>query len=78
VYKLAKFLIAYGAKQEREKLKADLFYYLGWQPERRIDEEAGMTESEEHFKKRLDGWFEARQMINDFFREVEQSRQQKR
>lgn len=77
MYKLAKYLMAYAAKKEREKLKADMFYYLGWQPERMYNEELGAHENDTHYQKRLDGWFAARQIVNDFFAEVEQDRQRK-
>ena len=75
MYKLAKWIYALGAKHERDKLKSELHYFLGWQPERLIDEKNGMTESEEHYKKRLDGWFEARKLVEEFFVEVERVRQ---
>lgn len=71
MYKLARWLYARACRDERERIKAELFYYIGWQPERRIDQEAGMIESEAHYQKRLDTWFAARQLVEEFFRERE-------
>lgn len=69
MYKLGKWLHELGAKHERELLKADLFYYLGWQPVKRDDPETGMREAEAHYNKRLDAWFAARELIENFFKE---------
>lgn len=68
MYKLAKYLVALGERRAAEKLRADLFYFLGWQPERLFNEELDVQESEEHYERRLEAWFMARGLANDFFK----------
>lgn len=72
MYKLAKYLVALGERRAGDKLRADLFYFLGWQPERLINEEMDAQESEGHYQKRLDAWFMARELVNDFFKAVDE------
>jgi hypothetical protein len=71
MYKLSRWLYELGAKNERKHLESDLFYYLSQQPVRYHDADAGMKESDEHFKKRIDSWFAARELIEKFFQETQ-------
>ena len=67
MYKLAQWLYELGAKNEQRKLHMELLFHIGQQPVRYLDSEAGIEESEQHYNKRLDAWFAAREMIQSFF-----------
>jgi hypothetical protein len=71
MYKLAKWIYAIGANHERTRFKADLLLYFNEQPIRYADNEKGIKESDEHYKKRVDGWFYGRKMLDEFFDEME-------
>jgi hypothetical protein len=71
MYKLARWLYALGTDNEYKRFKIDLLLYFNEQPMRYIDQDRGIRESDEHYKKRVDGWFVARKMIDEFFGEVE-------
>lgn len=76
MYKLARWLYALGGRNERDKFKAEIFYYLGWQPQKRESDD-GLIESDEHFSKRIDTWLAARTLINDILVQIEEDRNKK-
>jgi hypothetical protein len=72
MYKLARWLYATAVRNEHRRLKSDILVYFSYQPVRIVDADRGIKESDEHYKKRIDGWFIARQMLDDYFNDTEQ------
>jgi len=66
VHRLAKWAYNLGKKNAREQLKAELYLFIGQEPHRYNDTEFDMVESEASFKRRIDGWFAAREMLQKF------------
>lgn len=71
MYKLARWLYALGRKHEYDRVKNELKIFLSYQPPRFVDHERGIKEDDEHYKKRINGWFAAREIYDDFFAEKE-------
>lgn len=69
MYRLAKYLYELGQKNAYEKLKGELYLFMGQEPIRYRDPERGIEESEAAFKKRVDAWFAARKLLEEFFQE---------
>lgn len=68
MFKSVKYLVEQGARKERVELELDLLYFIGEQPVRWVNDE-GQKESDAHYNRRLDAWFEARKLIIKFFDE---------
>jgi hypothetical protein len=77
MYKLAKWIYAIGAAHARDNFKTQLLLFFNEQPVRYHNEEKGIKEDDAHYKKRIDGWFYARKMLDEFFDEFEYNNQQK-
>lgn len=69
MYKLAKYLYELGQHNAYEKLKGELYLYIGNEPVQYKDLERGILETDAAFKKRVDSWFGAREILDKFFRE---------
>ena len=72
MYRLSKWLYELGRRNEYDRIKADMMAWLSAEPVRYIDSKNDIQESEAHFKKRLDGWFAAREHIEEYFYNHEQ------
>lgn len=69
MYKLAKYLYELGQKNAYDRLRSDLYLFIGQEPIRYNDLERGISESEAAFKKRVDAWFAARELLDKFFQD---------
>lgn len=69
MYRLAKYLYELGKHNAYQQLKGELFLFIGSEPIRYNDLDRGISESESAFKKRVDAWFAAREILNEFFAE---------
>jgi hypothetical protein len=69
---LGKWLYNLGKRHAYEQLRAELYLFIGQEPTRFSDPDFGMSESDASYKKRVDGWFEARKMLTTFFGEREE------
>ena len=72
MYRLARWMYELGYRHAFDKIKADMLNYLSTEPKRYEDIDRGIREDDEHFKKRLDGWFAAREYIDEYFYNQEQ------
>lgn len=64
---LGKWLYDLGKRHAYDQLKSELYLYIGREPIRYQDLERGISESEIAYKKRIDAWFAARELLDRFF-----------
>lgn len=67
MYRLAKYLYELGHRNAYEKLKSELYLYIGHEPVQYKDIEHGIFEDDKAFKKRVDSWFGAKELLDKFF-----------
>lgn len=64
---LGKWLYELGKRHAYDQLKAELYLFIGREPIRYQDIQRGIEESESAYKKRVDAWFAARNLLEEFF-----------